>query len=56
MAALKSYGGAEVFAKFVSEATEGKLQVQPQVQPFAAGEIVGALQAADAVGSRRRGG
>jgi len=42
-----SYGGAEVFARYVSEATDGRFQVQP----FAAGEIVGTFQAADAVGS-----
>ncbi|HEX2135751.1 MAG TPA: TRAP transporter substrate-binding protein [Microvirga sp.] len=41
------YGAAEVFAKYVSEATEGKFQVQP----FAAGEIVGTFQVADAVGT-----
>ena len=41
------YGAAETFAKFVSEATDGKFQIQP----FAAGEIVGAFQAADAVGN-----
>jgi TRAP-type mannitol/chloroaromatic compound transport system substrate-binding protein len=41
------YGAAEVFAKYVSEATDGKFQVQP----FAAGEIVGTFQAADAVGN-----
>ncbi|MHB2167915.1 TRAP transporter substrate-binding protein [Alsobacter sp. R-9] len=39
------YGAAEVFAKYVSEATDGKFQVQV----FAAGEIVPGLQAADAV-------
>ena len=39
------YGTAEVFAKFVSEATDGKFQIQP----FAAGEIVGTFQAFDAV-------
>ena len=39
------YGGAEVFAKAVSEATDGKFQIQC----FAAGEIVPALQAVDAV-------
>ena len=31
------YGAAELFAKYVSEATDGKFQIQP----FAAGEIVG---------------
>ena len=41
------YGTAEVFAKLVSEATDGKFQIQS----FAAGEIVGAFQAADAVGN-----
>ncbi|MFY8140143.1 MAG: TRAP transporter substrate-binding protein, partial [Caulobacter sp.] len=39
------YGGAEVMAKMVSELTDGKFQIQV----FAAGEIVPALQAADAV-------
>ncbi|HEU6443019.1 MAG TPA: TRAP transporter substrate-binding protein [Microvirga sp.] len=39
------YGGGETFAKFVSEATDGKFQIQP----FAPGEIVGAPQAADAI-------
>ena len=38
------YGGAEVLARMVSEATEGKFVIQP----FAAGEIVPGLQAADA--------
>jgi TRAP-type mannitol/chloroaromatic compound transport system substrate-binding protein len=41
------YGAAEVFAKSVSEATDGKFQIQP----FAAGEIVGTFQAVDAVGT-----
>src|SRR5918994_6801569 len=41
------YGGADFLAKYVSEATEGKFQIQP----FAAGEIVGTFQAADAVTS-----
>jgi TRAP-type mannitol/chloroaromatic compound transport system substrate-binding protein len=41
------YGGADFLAKFVSEATEGKFQIQP----FSAGEIVGTFQAADAVSS-----
>jgi TRAP-type mannitol/chloroaromatic compound transport system substrate-binding protein len=41
------YGTAEVFARLVSEATDGKFQIQS----FAAGEIVGAFQAADAVGT-----
>src|SRR5215207_5921350 len=39
------YGGAEVFSKYVSDATDGRFQIQP----FAAGEIVGTFQAADAV-------
>src|SRR5512133_2714986 len=39
------YGAAEVFSKLVSEATDGKFQIQV----FAAGEIVPGLQAADAV-------
>ena len=38
------YGGAETFAKAVSEATDGKFQIQV----FAAGEIVPGLQALDA--------
>jgi TRAP-type mannitol/chloroaromatic compound transport system substrate-binding protein len=41
------YGGADLLAKFVSAATEGKFQIQP----FSAGEIVGTFQAADAVSS-----
>src|SRR5215213_5800961 len=41
------YGGAELFARYVSEATDGRFQVQP----FAAGEIVGTFQALDAVGN-----
>jgi TRAP-type mannitol/chloroaromatic compound transport system substrate-binding protein len=41
------YGAAEVFAKYVGEATDGKFQIQP----FAAGEIVGTFQAVDAVGT-----
>jgi TRAP-type mannitol/chloroaromatic compound transport system substrate-binding protein len=41
------YGGAEVIAKYVAEATDGKFQIQP----FAAGEIVGTAQVADAVGN-----
>jgi TRAP-type mannitol/chloroaromatic compound transport system substrate-binding protein len=41
------YGGAELFSRYVSEATDGKFQIQP----FAAGEIVGTAQAADAVGN-----
>src|SRR5947208_11366650 len=39
------YGACETFAKYVSEATDGKFQVQN----FAAGEIVPALQVLDAV-------
>ena len=39
------YGAAEVMAKMVSDLTDGKFQIQV----FAAGEIVPALQAADAV-------
>ena len=39
------YGGGELFAKHLSEITDGKFQVQV----FAAGEIVNAFQAADAV-------
>jgi TRAP-type mannitol/chloroaromatic compound transport system substrate-binding protein len=39
------WGAAETISKYVSEATDNKFQVQP----FAAGEIVPALQAADAV-------
>jgi TRAP-type mannitol/chloroaromatic compound transport system substrate-binding protein len=39
------YGGADTIAKYVSEATDGKFQIQP----FAAGEIVGTPQVADAV-------
>src|SRR5689334_23390425 len=38
------YGGAEYMAKMVSEMTDGKFQIQV----FAAGEIVPALQALDA--------
>ena len=38
------WGASETFAKYVSEATDGKFQVTP----FAAGEIVPALQALDA--------
>lgn len=41
------FGGGELLAKYVSEATDGKFQIQP----FAAGEIVGTPQAADAVGN-----
>jgi TRAP-type mannitol/chloroaromatic compound transport system substrate-binding protein len=39
------YGANEEFARHVSEATDGKFQIQP----FAAGEIVGTFQAFDAV-------
>jgi TRAP-type mannitol/chloroaromatic compound transport system substrate-binding protein len=39
------YGAAETLAKFVSEATDHKFQIQP----FAAGEIVPPFQAVDAV-------
>jgi TRAP-type mannitol/chloroaromatic compound transport system substrate-binding protein len=39
------YGATEVFSRYVSDATDGKFQIQP----FAAGEIVGTLQAFDAV-------
>jgi TRAP-type mannitol/chloroaromatic compound transport system substrate-binding protein len=38
------YGGAETFAKYMSEATDGNFQAQV----FAAGELVPGLQAADA--------
>src|SRR5690606_14031138 len=41
------YGAAEVITKFVAESTDGKFQSQP----FAAGEIVGTAQVADAVGN-----
>ena len=41
------FGGAETFAKAVSESTDGKFQIQV----FAAGEIVPGLQALDAVQS-----
>ena len=41
------YGVSEVFSKAVAEATDNKFQIQP----FAAGEIVPGLQAADAVQS-----
>jgi TRAP-type mannitol/chloroaromatic compound transport system substrate-binding protein len=41
------YGAAEVFAKYVNEATDGKFQIQC----FAAGEIVGTGQIADAIGN-----
>jgi TRAP-type mannitol/chloroaromatic compound transport system substrate-binding protein len=39
------YGASETLAKYVSDATDGKFQIQP----FAAGEIVGTFQAFDAV-------
>lgn len=39
------YGGAEIMAKMVGEATDNKFQIQP----FAAGEIVPGLQVVDAV-------
>ena len=39
------YGGADLFAKMVAEATDNKFQIQV----FAGGEIVPPLQAADAV-------
>ncbi|MBS0246313.1 MAG: TRAP transporter substrate-binding protein DctP [Proteobacteria bacterium] len=39
------YGGVEVFCKAVSDATDGKFQIQP----FAAGEIVPGLAIVDAV-------
>ena len=39
------YGACETFAKYVSEATDGKFQIQT----FAAGEIVPGLQVLDAV-------
>jgi TRAP-type mannitol/chloroaromatic compound transport system substrate-binding protein len=39
------YGASESLARYVSEATDGKFQIQP----FAAGEIVGTFQAFDAV-------
>jgi TRAP-type mannitol/chloroaromatic compound transport system substrate-binding protein len=39
------YGASEVFGRYVSEATDGRWQVQP----FGAGEIIGTFQLADAV-------
>jgi len=39
------FGAAQTFAKYVAEATDGKFQIQT----FPAGEIVGGLQALDAV-------
>ena len=41
------WGASETFSKYIAEATDNKFQVQP----FAAGEIVGGLQAMDAVGN-----
>ncbi|MEE1611848.1 TRAP transporter substrate-binding protein [Microvirga sp. CF3016] len=41
------FGGGETFARLVSEATDGKFIIQT----FAPGEIVGAPQALDAIGS-----
>src|ERR1700758_2366571 len=41
------YGGCEYFVKRVAEVTDNKFQIQP----FAAGEIVPALQVLDAVSS-----
>jgi TRAP-type mannitol/chloroaromatic compound transport system substrate-binding protein len=41
------FGGGDTFARLVSEATDGKFQIQT----FAPGEIVGAPQALDAIGS-----
>ncbi|HEV2564910.1 MAG TPA: TRAP transporter substrate-binding protein [Microvirga sp.] len=41
------FGGGETFAKLVAEATDGKFIIQT----FAPGEIVGAPQALDAIGS-----
>ncbi|MBN9137723.1 MAG: ABC transporter substrate-binding protein, partial [Phyllobacterium sp.] len=38
------YGGAEVLSKYLKEATDGNFVIQP----FAAGEVVPGLQAADA--------
>src|SRR5262245_24777535 len=42
-----TYGAGETFAKYVSDLTEGRFQIQQ----FAAGEIVPGLQALDAVQS-----
>ena len=39
------FGTAQTFAKYMADATDGKFQIQV----FAAGEIVGGLQAMDAV-------
>jgi TRAP-type mannitol/chloroaromatic compound transport system substrate-binding protein len=41
------YGAAETFSKYVSDATDGKFQIQV----FAAGEIVPGLEAANATGA-----
>jgi TRAP-type mannitol/chloroaromatic compound transport system substrate-binding protein len=41
------YGAGETFCRYVSEITDGRFQIQP----FAAGEVVGTFQAADAVGN-----
>jgi TRAP-type mannitol/chloroaromatic compound transport system substrate-binding protein len=41
------YGGSEVIAKYVAEASDNRFQIQP----FSAGEIVGTFQLADAVGN-----
>src|SRR6266481_2059567 len=46
------YGACETFAKHVSEATDNKFQIQV----FAAGEIVPALQVLDASKRHRRDG
>ncbi len=39
------YGGGELFCRVVAELTDGRFQIQP----FAAGEIVGTFQVTDAV-------
>ncbi len=41
------YGAAETLSKFIAEATDSKFQIKP----FAAGEIIPAFQAVDAVGN-----
>ena len=41
------FGASELFARAVSEATDGRFQIQP----FAAGEIVGTFQAFEAIGN-----
>ncbi|KAF0227685.1 MAG: twin-arginine translocation pathway [Beijerinckiaceae bacterium] len=41
------FGTAQIFTKYVADATDGRFQIQP----FAAGEIVPGLQALDAVSS-----